>query len=155
MPEPGREIMDRVGALIDETGCERTQLLEVLHRVQAEFQHIPRAAAEAIEQRMNVPVADTYGLVTFYDLLTEHPVGRSVLRICEDVPCCLHGSDQMAEEAAKRLGPEGEPSADGGVSWTRCACLGLCDKAPAALWREQPLAPLKVHDIEGIGDSHA
>ncbi|MHB1505453.1 MAG: NADH-quinone oxidoreductase subunit NuoE family protein [Sulfobacillus sp.] len=147
--------MNRVDELIDETGADRTQLLEVLHKVQAEFRHIPRAAAETIEQRMNVPVADTYGVVTFYDLLTEHPVGRSVLRICEDVPCCLHGSEELAAEAERTLGPEGQPGADGAVSWTRCACLGLCDQAPAALYREEPLAPLHRHDIAGIGDGHA
>lgn len=155
MPEPDAAVMNRVRALIDETGSERTQLLEVLHKVQAEFQHIPRAAAEAIEQAMNVPVADTYGVVTFYDLLTERPVGRSVLRICEDVPCCLHGSEELAREAEQRLGPEGQPSADGAVSWTRCACLGLCDRAPAALYEEKPLAPLHHQDIASIGDRRA
>ncbi len=155
MPDDEREIRERVRGLIVETGRERTHLLEVLHKVQREFHHVPRAAAEAIEQEMRVPVADTYGVVTFYDLLSERPVGAKVLRICEDVACSLHGAAELAEEAERVLGPEGRPSGDGEVSWTRCACLGLCDRAPAALYGEEPLAPLTPGAIGGIGDGHA
>ncbi len=155
MPEDDREIRERVRGLISETGRERTQLLEVLHKVQKEFRHVPRAAAEAIEQEMLVPVAETYGVVTFYDLLSEKPVGRKVLRICEDVTCSLHGSEQLAAQAEQLLGPEGAQSRNGEVSWTRCACLGLCDKAPAALCDEEPLAPLTSAAIRKIGEDHA
>ena len=155
MPDDDREIRERVRGLIAETGRERSQLLEVLHKVQKEFRHVPRAAAEAIEQEMLVPVADTYGVITFYDLLSEKPVGRKVLRICEDVTCSLHGAEQLAAEAEKVLGPEGQPSRGGEVSWTRCACLGLCDKAPAALYDEQPLAPLAPGAIRKVGEEHA
>ena len=155
MAEDEREIRERVRGLIAETGQERTHLLQVLHRVQQEYRHVPRAAAEAIEQEMRVPTADTYGVVTFYDLLSEKPVGRSVLHICEDVACSLHGAQELAQRAEELLGPEGTPSRDGEVSWTRCACLGLCDRAPAALYREQPLAPLTGKAIEGIGEGDA
>ena len=155
MPEDDRAVRERVRRLIDETGRERTQLLEVLHKVQAEFSHVPRAAAEAIEQEMNVPIADTYGVVTFYDLLSDKPVGRRVLRICEDVTCSLHGAAELAARAERAIGPEGEPSPDGAVSWTRCACLGLCDKAPAALFAEEPLAPLSETAVAKVGEGHA
>ena len=155
MPEDDRQIRERVRSLIAETGRERSQLLEVLHKVQREFHHVPRAAADAIEQEMLVPVADTYGVVTFYDLLSEKATGRKVLRICEDVTCSLHGAEQVAAEAERVLGPEGEPSRNGDVSWTRCACLGLCDKAPAGLYDEEPLAPLAPAAILRIGDDHA
>ncbi len=155
MPDDDREIRERVRSLIAETGRERTHLLEVLHKVQQEFHHVPRAAADAIEHEMLVPVADTYGVVTFYDLLSERPIGANVLRICEDVACSLHGAADLAGEAEKLLGPEDRPSGDGQVSWTRCACLGLCDKAPAALYREEPLAPLTPAAIGKIGERHA
>jgi len=148
-------VRERVRGLIDETGRERTQLLEVLHKVQREFQHVPRAAAEVIEHEMGVPMADTYGVVTFYDLLTERPTGRKVLRICEDVTCSLHGAERLAQAAEAALGPEGRPTADGAVSWTRCACLGLCDHAPAALFDEEPLAPVTAEEIGKVGEGHA
>jgi len=155
MQDAEREMRRRVRALIAETGRERTRLLPVLRRVQEEFHHVPAAAAEVIEEEMLVPVADTYGLVTFYDLLTERPVGREVLRICEDAACNLHGAEQLAAEARRRIGPEDEPAQDGRISWTRCACLGLCERAPAALFREEPLAPLTRAAVERIGGGHA
>ena len=132
----------------------RTELLEVLHEVQRTFQSVPRAAAEEIEREMGVPVTDTYGVVTFYDLLTERPTGRTVLRICEDVTCHLHGAEALVAAAERAIGPEGAPGAGGAVSWTRCACLGLCDQAPAALLGEEPLAPCSAEAVEKAGARH-
>ena len=135
-------------------GKDRAQLLEVLHEVQGAFQSVPRVAAEEIEREMGVPVTDTYGVVTFYDLLTDKPTGRTVLRICEDVTCHLHGSSELVAAAERSLGPEGEPSADGSISWTRCACLGLCDQAPAAHLGGEPLAPCIPAFVEKAGARH-
>ncbi len=136
-------------------GAGRTELLEVLHRVQEAFQSVPRAAAEEIERQMGVPVTDTYGIVTFYDLLTDKPTGRTVLRICEDVTCHMHGASALATAAERAIGPENQPSADGSVSWTRCACLGLCDRAPAAHLGGEPVAPCTAVDVEKAGAKHA
>ncbi len=153
MMEEEASIRGRVREIVAaRPGRGRTELLEVLHEVQKAFQSVPRAAAEEIEREMGVPVTDTYGVVTFYDLLTDKPTGRTVLRVCEDVTCHLKGSENLIAAAERAIGPEGQPTADGAISWTRCACLGLCDKAPAAQLGEQPLAPCTAADVAKAGE---
>lgn len=131
---------------------ERTYLLEVLHDVQKEFGHVPLPAVKEIRRRMGVPVADVHTLVSFYDLLSAEPEGQKVLRVCEDVTCHLHGADALAAAAERAIGPEGQPTKDGRLSWHRCSCLGLCDKAPAALLGTEERAPITLQEVRKLGD---
>lgn len=143
------EVEATVARLVAATGTERTHLLEVLLGIQKAYHHVPKEAAEEIRRRMGVPVADTYGIVTFYDLLTVEPTGEQVVRICDDVTCHLLGSTDLLARAGRDIGPEGAPGAAGGPSWVRSPCLGLCDRAPAAIRDGVALAPLRPADLKG------
>jgi NADH-quinone oxidoreductase subunit F len=43
------------------------------------------------------------------------------------------GSHELCARLQNRLGPAGTPSLDGCATWRRSSCLGLCERAPAAL----------------------
>ncbi len=147
------DVRQTVDRLIRSTGPERTHVLEVLHGIQERYHHVPRQAAEEIWRRMGVSVAETYGLVTFYDLLTVEPQGRHVLRICDDVICHLKGAPDLIRTATERIGPEGQTTPGGDLSWESCACLGLCAGAPAATRDGVPVAPITQGQIRtGDGD---
>ena len=108
---------------------------------------------------MGVPVADVYTLVSFYDLLSAEPQGKKVLRVCQDVSCQLHGADALAAAVERAIGPEGRMTRDGRLSWHRHSCLGLCDKAPAALLGAEERAPITLDEIRRLtgdegGDGH-
>lgn len=147
------DVKETVDRLITATGPQRTHILEVLHGVQKRYHHVPRAAADEIYRQMGVSVADTYGLVTFYDLFSVEPQGKHVLRICDDVICHLKGAADLVATAADRIGPEGRPTPGGELSWERCACLGLCERAPAATKDGVPVAPLAAAAI-AAGEGH-
>ncbi|MFI5388753.1 MAG: NADH-ubiquinone oxidoreductase-F iron-sulfur binding region domain-containing protein, partial [Candidatus Eremiobacterales bacterium] len=59
------------------------------------------------------------------------------------------GAKQLHEELARVVAPEGEPFASGTTVWVSSPCLGLCDKAPAALSRATPIAPATMAAILG------
>ena len=133
---------------------ERTYLLEILHAVQDAFGHVPIEAAEAIRREIGVPVADVYTLVTFYDLLTSHPTGAQTVHLCEDLVCQMHGADALAALLTEIVGTEGEVRGDGWISWHRCSCLGLCDKAPAALVGHSAQAPVSDASLRELASQH-
>lgn len=146
------ELRGRVREIIfSQPAPERTYLLEILHAVQEEFGHVPLQAAEEIHRAMGVPVAEIHTQVSFYDLLSLEPQGREVLHICQDVSCHLHGARELAAAAERVIGPEGQPTQDGRLSWHRCSCLGLCDKAPAALLGTEERAPITLGDVQKLG----
>ena len=112
-----------------------TTLIEVLHECQAIFGGwLPRQAVERVAAVLDVPVADVYGVTEFYAMLYTQPVGRKVIRVCQDAPCALAGADTLMEELHRRLRIQpGETTSDGQYSLEAVRCLGLCDRAPAAL----------------------
>jgi NADH-quinone oxidoreductase subunit F len=114
-------------------GGQRHKLLPVLHSIQARFGWITPTALNYACQRLDVPPAEAYGVASFYGLfsLTERP--PRVVHVCDDIACMTHGAEDLCSQMEKRLGPPGSTTPDGNSTWLRSPCLGLCERAPAAM----------------------
>jgi NADH-quinone oxidoreductase subunit E len=134
--EQERTAADRVLARYPE--FQRDQLLPLLHDVHRETGWFSLELTRYLSERLGVPFADLYGVITFYALFKTRPTGRRVLRVCKGVPCYLHGAYELGLRLQDLLGvgPE-EPVDDGSLSWEWFACLGQCDHAPAMLVGEE------------------
>jgi len=53
--------------------------------------------------------------------------------VCDDIACRVAGAEETCAALERTIGPEGVAGADGSIGWMRSPCLGLCDRAPAAL----------------------
>jgi NADH-quinone oxidoreductase subunit F len=115
-----------LGAWSDERGADargrRHLLLPALHAVQERVGWISAGAVNYIGERLTVAPADIYGVATFYHLLATAPRPPVVAHVCDDIACIGAGAEQICAQL--------ETS---GVTWERSPCLGLCDRAPAAL----------------------
>ena len=107
-------------------------LIPALHIAQREWGGwLPDAAIAAVARAIELPEAKVYGVVTFYDLLHQHQVGRHRIRVCTNLPCMLRGSDEIMATLREQLGVgENEVTADGRCSYVHFECLGSCDTAP-------------------------
>jgi NADH-quinone oxidoreductase subunit F len=121
----------------------RAALLEVLHDAQAIFGGwLPRAVVERVAGGLNLPVADVYGVTEFYEMFYTHPVGRKIIRVCQDASCALAGADALTAGVCRALGVQpGATTPDGEYTVEKVRCLGLCDRAPAALVNLRRHAP--------------
>src|SRR5213080_2705229 len=54
------------------------------------------------------------------------PRGELALHVCDDIACKCAGADELCATLEKDFGAPGSV-------WHRSPCLGLCDRAPAAL----------------------
>jgi NADH-quinone oxidoreductase subunit F len=133
--------------------ARRPQLLPALHAVNDRVGWVSQGALNYVAQRLEVPPAEAYGVLTFYALLS--PVARPprVVHVCIDLACRTQGS--VALTAA--LGPEGEPQHGGRAAWHPSPCLGVCERAPAAMVveagvepRVEVAAPAAASDIEAL-----
>lgn len=134
-------------------GSERTQLLPLLHAVQAEFGYIDDAAIPAIAKALNLTRADVHGVVTFYHDFRRTPAGRHVVKLCRAEACQARGGAaiEAAAEAALRV-TMGETRGDGAVTLEATYCLGLCAIGPAALVNDRPVARLDAAGVARIAD---
>jgi NADH-quinone oxidoreductase subunit E len=129
-------------------------LIPALHIAQREWGGwLPEAAIAAVARELELPAAKVYGVVTFYDLLHQHPVGRHRIRVCTNLPCMLRGSDEIMETLRGELGVgENEVTPDGRCSYVHFECLGSCDTAPMMMIDEtyhENLTPESVRRILG------
>jgi len=124
------------------TRSRRSQLLPALHAVQSRIGWISTPALNYICKRLAVAPAEAYGVATFYALYATTPRPPVVAHVCDDIACRLAGAEAICGDLTRALGPAGEPIRDGQATWLRSPCLGLCDRAPAAMFTiagERPL----------------
>ncbi len=117
-----------------EARSRRDLLLPALHAVQARIGWISEPALGYVCRRLTVPPAEAYGVATFYALFATKQRPPIVAHVCDDIACRLAGAEETCSALERSLGPAGEPARDGRVAWFRSPCLGLCERAPAALF---------------------
>jgi NADH-quinone oxidoreductase subunit F len=122
-------------------GQRRHLLLPALHAVHDAVGWISRGAVDEIARRLEVAPADVYGVASFYALfsLAERP--PRVVHVCTDLVCQAAGSGGLISALRERCGPPGHGEtwpacASGAATWAESPCLGLCERAPAALVTE-------------------
>ena len=133
--------------------AERDLLLPALHAVQDRIGWISQPALAYICRRLTVPPAEAYGVATFYALFATKERAPVVAHVCDDIACRLAGAEEICADLARVHGPAGQPSADGRTTWLRSPCLGLCERAPAALFTVAGDAPEQVGiaPIDAVG----
>ncbi|SDN30503.1 NAD-dependent formate dehydrogenase flavoprotein subunit [Streptomyces sp. cf386] len=132
----GREARDR-----------RDLLLPGLHAINDRIGWISEGALDYLCRRLTVPPSEAYGVATFYAMFSVKPRPATVLHVCTDLACAAAGASELCAGIEARLG------LGSGVSVERSPCLGLCERAPAALAikagdpvRTAVSAPTTVHD---------
>ncbi|MFC9745826.1 NAD(P)H-dependent oxidoreductase subunit E [Streptomyces niveus] len=109
----------------------RDLLLPGLHAVNDRVGWISEGALAYLCRRLTVPPAEAYGVATFYAMFALKPRPAKVLHVCTDLACAAKGSAKVCADLEERVGAAGA-SAEG-FAWQSSPCLGLCERAPAAL----------------------
>jgi NADH-quinone oxidoreductase subunit F len=126
--------------------ARRHLLLPVLHAVQDRIGWISPGALDHICARLTIAPAEAYGVASFYALFRTAPSPATVVHVCDDVACRVNGAEQVCALMERRFGTEGtEARLNGaGLTWQRSPCLGLCDRAPAAMIQQAGADPARV-----------
>ena len=153
---PPVELPQSVRAALDELRpaypTAEALLLPALHLAQEHWDGwLPDEAILAVATELGLPPARVYGVVTFYDLYHQRPVGRHRIRVCNNLPCALRGANEILETLHEQLGvDEDEVTPDGRCSYVHFECLGACEQAPMMMVDGDyhgPLTPAKARRI--------
>jgi NADH:ubiquinone oxidoreductase subunit F (NADH-binding)/NADH:ubiquinone oxidoreductase subunit E len=133
---PNPEVVE----LIKGFGGRRAETIRVLRALHVEHGHLtPQLIAEAARE-LQLPVSRVYGIATFYSMLTTAAPPARTIRICDGPYCTMRGAGDLLCQIQAQLG--------GSWTITRTSCLGLCDRAPAALVRESQVGPLQLKHMD-------
>ena len=82
---------------------ERNQLIGILNDVQERYGYIPKQSQMVISEELSIPMAEIYGVITFYSRFTLAPKGKYNISICLGTACYVKGSQKLLDRAKERL----------------------------------------------------
>ncbi len=146
-----KEKMEKLEEIIKDHRHQDGPLMPVLHETQELFGYIPEDAQKRIALGLNVPMAEIYGVATFYSRFTLKPRGKYTISICLGTACYVRNAQAIIEKFQDELKVEpGATSEDGIFTLEATRCLGCCGLAPVAMIGEDVYGKLVPEDVPGI-----
>jgi len=131
-----KEDVDKINEICDSFGNEPSELINVLHKTQKHFGYLPAEIQEAVASKLNITVAQVYGVVTFYSFFTMTPKGRHPISICMGTACYVRGAEKVLDEFKKELAIQvGQTTADGKFSLSSLQVRGCLRTRPGGAHR--------------------
>ncbi len=126
------DVKKGVEAICDQFANEPSPLMMILSTIQKQYGYIPLEVQEIVSAKTGIPVAEIYGVVTFYSFFSLNPKGKYVLGVCLGTACYVKNSQAIIDKFSTVLGIKpGETTEDGLFTIEAIRCIGACALAPA------------------------
>lgn len=132
---------------------DRDNLIAILNEVQVKYGYIPKESQLTIAEYLNIPLAEVYGVITFYSRFTLIPKGKYNISICLGTACFVKGAKDLVERAKEKLGiEEGQTTEDGKFSLETMRCVGACGLAPVFTINDEVYGKATVKKLDEVLD---
>lgn len=131
---------------------KRAALLPALWIVQEARGWISDQAMAEVAEMLDLTGAYVKGVVTFYTMYHQHPVGKHFIQVCTTTPCNLCGAENVVKAMLQHTGcgELGTTSPDGKFTVIEVECLGACGFATPVMVDDdfiEDVTPEKVPDL--------
>lgn len=125
------QIKEDMVPILEKYTTDKDNLIQILNETQEKFGYIPKISQIEISKYLNIPMAEIYGVITFYSRFTLEPKGKYAISVCLGTACFVKGSEQILNRLKDRLKIDvGQTTADGKFSIDATRCVGACGLAP-------------------------
>ena len=109
----------------------KDNLIQMLNEVQEHYGYVPMEVQKELSEFLSIPMAEIYGVVTFYSRFSLKPKGKYNISVCLGTACFVKGSQKIMDRLLERLKIQpGETTKDGLFSIEETRCVGACGLAP-------------------------
>ena len=130
-------------------------LMPALQQAQEIYGYLPIEVQEIIAEKLDLSLAEVYGVATFYSQFTLTPKGKYKIGVCLGTACYVKGAGLLMDKLESLLGiKNGEISADRKFSLDATRCIGACGLAPVLTVNEEVYGRLTPDMIKGILDKY-
>jgi len=114
-------------------------LLPALWIVQRERGWVSEEGMAEVSGLLDLTPAYVKGVVTFYTMYHQHPVGKYFIQVCTTSPCGICGAEEVAQSFLRHTntGELGVTSADGRFTVIEVECLGACGFATPVMINDE------------------
>ena len=122
---------EEMNSILEKYSKDKSNLIQILNEVQENYGYIPKYSQISISEYLDIPLAEIYGVITFYARFTLKPKGKYNIAVCLGTACFVKGSEKVLDKAKEILKIDvGETTEDGKFSLEATRCIGACGLAP-------------------------
>lgn len=147
LDEKGKKLLEIIEAEKSTPGS----LIHILHEAQEIYGYLPLEVQKFISEHTGIPLAEIYGVVTFYAQFSLKPKGQYKISVCLGTACYVKGADKVLDRLKSELNMDvGDCSEDGKFSLDACRCIGACGLAPVITINDDVYGRLDESEVPGI-----
>lgn len=147
---------EKVMEIVEKYHFQKHRLITILQEIQEEYRYLPQEVLSYVATVLDMPVAEIYGVATFYAHFSLEAKGKYVVKVCNGTACHVKGSMKLVEALHKKLNLNEEKHTTDDMMFTveTVSCLGACGLAPVMVVNEDVYGQVgdkKVNEIiDGI-----
>jgi NADH-quinone oxidoreductase E subunit len=144
--------LERLQEILPRYPTKQAALLPALWLVQEARGWISDRSMAEVGEVLGVTPAYVRGVVTFYTMYHQHPVGKNFVQVCTTSPCHLCGSEDVVNALLEHTGANelGATSPDGKWTVIEVECLGACGFATPVLVNDDFIESVKPEKVPEI-----
>ena len=148
-----QENLDKVNEAIKRYPDKKAAIMPALWIAQEQNSWISSEVMQEVAKLLEISPEDVLGVVTFYTMYHQKPMGKYHLQVCTNVSCMLRGGYEIFENVKKNLGIENmQVTSDHEFSLEEVECMGACGSAPMIAVNEDYFEDLSVEKVNKLID---
>lgn len=125
--------------------------MPALQKAQEIYGYLPIEVQRIVADALEKPLAEIYGISTFYSMFSLCPKGEYKISVCLGTACYVKGSGKIFDDIQTKLGiGGGECTPDGKFSLDACRCIGACGLAPVMMINDDVYGRLTSEQLDEI-----
>ena len=148
-----KKLIKETNEILSKYSKQKDNLIAILNDIQEKYGYIPKQSQLEISNYLSIPMAEIYGVITFYSRFTTNPKGKYNISVCLGTACFVKGSQSILERAKERLKIEaGKTTDDGLFSIDEVRCVGACGLAPVFMVNDEVYGNATVKELDKVID---
>jgi len=151
LPEDHAQKLDQIAEIIAKYEAKSSNLIMILHASQGVYGYLPYEVQKFIADKMNIPVSEVSGVVSFYSFFSTKPKGKHTIMVCMGTACYVRGGKKLVEGLQKHLSVNvADTTEDGKFTLSVARCIGACGLAPAMMIDDTVYKAVNPNKLESV-----
>ena len=148
------ENLERINKEIAKYPIKKPAVMASLYIGQEQNGFISNEVISEVATLLEMTAEEVLGVVTFYTMYHQKPMGKHHIQVCTNVSCMLRGGYDIWNQVKERLGIGNmEVTGDGKFSLEEVECMGSCGTAPMLAVNEDYFENLTKEKVEELINS--
>lgn len=128
--------------------------MPVLYLAQEQNGFISNEVIKCVSEVLEMTAEEILGVITFYTMYHQKPMGKYHVQVCTNVSCMLRGGYELYDKVKEKLGIDNmQVTEDKVFSLEEVECMGSCGTAPMIAVNEDYYENLTKEKVVEILDS--